>query len=115
MIQSGSIVLFQFPRPDLTTGKLRPALLLGRLPGPFDDWLICMISSQLKHKVAGFDEVIHSTDPDFPQTGLRATSLIRLGRLAVVDGSVLCGSIGEITFDRLQHLKNNLISWMSKS
>ena len=44
MKRAGQIVLFRFPRTDLGEGKLRPALLLARLPGEYDDWLICMIS-----------------------------------------------------------------------
>jgi hypothetical protein len=33
MKQAGQIVVFRFPQTDLEEGKLRPALLLGRLPG----------------------------------------------------------------------------------
>jgi len=51
MKQAGQIVLFRFPQTDLEEGKLRPALLLGQLPGEYDDWLICMISSQIRHQV----------------------------------------------------------------
>ena len=40
MKRAGQIVLFPFPRTDLGEGKPRPALLLGRLPGEYDDWLI---------------------------------------------------------------------------
>ena len=47
MKRAGQIVLFRFPRTDLGEGELRPALLLGILPGEYDDWLICMISSFL--------------------------------------------------------------------
>ena len=36
----GEIVLFNFPQTNLAFGKLRPALLLGKLPGPYDDWLL---------------------------------------------------------------------------
>jgi mRNA interferase MazF len=43
MKREGQIVLFRFPQTDLASGKLRPALLLKDLPGPYDDWLICMI------------------------------------------------------------------------
>ncbi len=46
MKQAGQIAIFRFPQTDLEEGKLRPALLLGKLPGEYDDWLICMISSQ---------------------------------------------------------------------
>lgn len=50
-------MLFRFPQTDLEEGKLRPALLPGKLPGEYDDWLICMICSQTRHyipKVPGY-------------------------------------------------------------
>ncbi len=68
MIQEGQVVLFAFPHTDQSVGKLRPALVLRSLPGLQDDWLVCMISTQLHHEVEGVDEVIHDTDPDFSQT-----------------------------------------------
>ncbi len=51
MKQPGQIILFRFPQADLAQGKPRPALLIGKLPGQYDDWLICMISTQMKHYV----------------------------------------------------------------
>lgn len=33
---------------------MRPALLLGKLPGEYDDWLICMISSQIFFNIRKF-------------------------------------------------------------
>lgn len=45
MKRAGQIVSFRFPQTDLEEEKLRPALLLGKLPGSHDDWLLCMISS----------------------------------------------------------------------
>lgn len=42
----GQVVLFSFPKTNLKSGKLRPALLIEKLPGPHDDWLICMITSR---------------------------------------------------------------------
>jgi mRNA interferase MazF len=58
--------------------KSRPALVLTRMP-PYNDLLICGISSQIKQKVEGFDEVILVSDADFPQSGLKVTSLFALG------------------------------------
>lgn len=112
MKQAGQIVLFRFPQSDLEEGKLRPALLLGMLPGEYDDWLICMISSQTRHYVPGFDEIIRESDPDFAESGLKVTSVIRVGRLAVVQGSVLCGAIGQISPERLHRIKVNLAKWL---
>ena len=87
MKQAGQVVVFRFPQTDLEEGKLRPALLLGKLPGEYDDWLICMISSQTRQYLAGFDELVQEDDDDFGKSGLKVTSLIRVGRLAVVSGS----------------------------
>ena len=50
MIAEGQIFLFKFPQTDQQEGKLRPALVLRELPGKYNDWLICMISSQLHQK-----------------------------------------------------------------
>jgi mRNA interferase MazF len=83
---AGQIVLFRFPQTDLEGGKLRPALLLAQLPGGYDDWLICMISSQIRQYVPGFDEIVQETDADFAGSGLKVSSVIRIGRLAVVEG-----------------------------
>ena len=47
MKKGGQLVLFRFPQTDLEEGKLRPALLLAKVPGEYDDGLICMISSRL--------------------------------------------------------------------
>lgn len=112
MKQAGQVVLFRFPHTDLEEGKLRPALLLGRLPGEYDDWLICMISSQARHSIPGFDEIAQESDSDFAATGLKVTSVIRVGRLAVVEGEVLLGAIGHVAPERLQRIKSRLAEWL---
>jgi mRNA interferase MazF len=99
----------------LEGGKLRPALLLGKLPGKYDDWPICMISSQLRHYVDDFDELVREDDSDFIQSGLKVSSIIRVGRLAVVEGVILVGAIGEIEPDRLQRIKGRLADWLKPS
>jgi mRNA interferase MazF len=114
MKQAGQIVLFRFPQTDLEPGKLRPALILGELPGDYDDWLICMISSQTRHYLPQFDEIIQEHDSDFAQSGLKIVSVIRSGRLAVVEGRVLLGAIGHISPERLQRIKNRLAAWIAQ-
>jgi mRNA interferase MazF len=113
--QAGQVVLFRFPQTDLEEGKLRPALLLGRLPGDYDDWLICMISSQIWHHIQGFDEIIQDADADFAESGLKVSSVIRVGRLAVVEGEILLGATGQIAPGRLQRIKSHLAKWLTSS
>jgi mRNA interferase MazF len=112
MKQAGQVVLFRFPETDLEAGKLRPALLLGKLPGEYDDWLVCMISSQTRHYIPEFDEFIQEEDLDFPESGLKLPSVIRVGRLAVVGGEILLGAMGQIAPERLQRIKSQLANWL---
>jgi len=113
MIREGQVVLFRFPQTDRAAGKLRPALVLRRLPGPHGDWLVCMISSQLKQQVEDFDEVVRENAPDFVGSGLKTASVIRVGRVAVVEASVLLGAIGEIAPERLIRIRGRLAAWLA--
>ena len=113
MPAAGQIVLFQFPQTDNVAGKLRPALLLGRLPGRHGDWLICMISSQFHQFVEDFDEIVSEESEDFTSSGLKSPSVIRVGRLAVVDGTILVGAIGEVGQPRLDRIKGKLANWLT--
>ncbi len=110
----GQIVLFKFPQTDQGIGKLRPALILRKLPGKFDDWLICMISSQLHHFQPSLDEIMKAEENDFIMSGLKLPSVIRLSRLAVVDQKILLGKLGDIDNDRLLRLKMNLSQWIKE-
>ena len=112
MISEGQIVLFRFPQTDQTAGKLRPALVIRRLPGQHNDWLICMISSNLDQEVPEFDEVITPDDFDFKESGLKVASLIRIGRIAVVDGDILLGKLGQIDAQRLLRIRYKLSCWI---
>lgn len=114
MKKAGQVVVFRFPQTDLEEGKLRPALLLGKLPGEYDDWLICMISSQTHQYITGFDENVNDSDEDFEQSGLKVTSVIRVGRLAVVSDEILLGAIGKVSEERLNRVKKNLANWLSE-
>lgn len=112
MIRSGQLALLSFPQTDQAIGRLRPTLVLCRLPGPYDDWLVCMISSQLRHEVTGVDEVVREADPDFADTGLKATSVIRVTRIAVVSANILHGTIGEINKERLTRVRTRVANWI---
>jgi len=49
--KAGQVAILQFPKADLAQGKPRPVLLVTPVPGPYDDWLVCMISTQLQQAV----------------------------------------------------------------
>ena len=112
MIKEGQIVLFKFPQTDQTIGRLRPALVIQKLPDIYDDWLICMISKQLTQQIENFDEIINQEDDDYRSSGLHSPSVIRISRLAVVDKNILTGAVGDINNERLNRIKNRLAEWL---
>lgn len=110
MMQEADIALTQLPQVDGEI-KNRPVLLLRKLP-PFGDYLVCGISTQLRHYVSDFDELIVGNNADFVQSGLISDSLIRLGFLAVLPVSQILGTIGSISSDRHRRLLVNLSRYL---
>jgi mRNA interferase MazF len=105
-MKDGEILLASLLQSDGTT-KDRPVLLLRRMP-PFQDYLVCGVSSQLQQAAAGFDELISPTDADFRTSGLKAASVIRLGFLAVLPPAMCKGRLGSISAVRLKRLLTTL-------
>jgi len=113
MKHAGQIVVTPFPYTDLSGAKLRPVLLLRLASQRFDDWLVCMVSSQLQQAETDLDELVSPDHPDYGGSGLKAPSLLRLSRLAVVNGAILVGAIGEISPERLLTIRQRLAAWVA--
>lgn len=91
---------------------MRPALIVAKVPGRFDDWLTCAISTQLHQQIPNFDEIIKEDDEDYALSGLKSESLIRVCRLGVLEGTIFEGAIGNIAPERLQRIKSRLAKWL---
>jgi len=77
-MKNGRIALAHMQQAD-GQQKARPIVVLQKMP-PFSDLLVCAVSSQLRHECSGFDEIISQSDDDFPKSGLKVSSLIRLSK-----------------------------------
>ena len=88
--------------------KLRPALVLSLLPGPYQNVLICGISTHLHTLQPIWDELIQPSDADFKGSGLHRASSIRLSFLYAVDRAEITGRIGSIDPARLARLRSRL-------
>ncbi len=104
----GDVILIPLPEFGSGTPKLRPALLLADLPGPYQNLLLCGISTQLQHLLANWDELVQPGDTDFPVSGLRRASVIRLSYLYAADLGEIAGVIGRIDHSRFQRLRQRL-------
>lgn len=109
-MKEGDVVIVAMPQADGGV-KNRPVIFLREMP-PFQDALVCGVSSQLRQEVRGFDEIVSPTDDDFEASGLVGSSLIRLGFLTVVPQSKIVGSIGSISPDRHRRLLEGLSNYL---
>lgn len=113
MYSEGDIVLFRYPNTDGSQGKRRPAVLIKCVGNRFGDWLVCMVSTQIQHCVEGSDIVITSAERDFVATGLRADSLLRISRLAVVSEAIFELKLGGLPPHLLREVRQRLGYWLS--
>jgi len=93
--QPGEIWLVRFPFSDLTAAKLRPALILAIHR---EEVIIMGIFSKIP--ASGLQSswvLIQDSNPQFSQTGLKKTSLIRADKIATVSKSVFQRKLGNLS------------------
>lgn len=112
MIREGFIVLVETQTTEGVADKIRPVVLVRRVPGPYNDCLVAMVSTQMRQSIEGFDTVLSQRDDDFPRTGLKASSVVRAGRIAVVNSHQLLGRIGDLSAARIQQLQHSISCWI---
>lgn len=104
----GDVVLIRLPQIGGGPTKLRPALLLAGLPGPYQNLLVCGITTQLHQQVADWDELIENGDSDYARSALHRDSVVRLSYLYAADRAEIAGAIGRIDPSRLDRLLTRL-------
>jgi len=111
-MKEGDVGVALLPQADGQM-KRRQVILLREMQ-PYNDLLICGLSTQLRQQVSSFDEIISPNDDDFSSSGLRSESLIRLGHLVVLPDSDIIGVIGTISAERRQRLLQKLCDYLLK-
>lgn len=101
--KKGDIVLVNFPFTDLSQTKLRPAILLSANE-PLNEFTLCFVSSQNINKLTPEEFAIHQTDPEFPLTGLKTASKIRVSRLITLQQQLLVRRLGSLGAQQMLQL-----------
>jgi mRNA interferase MazF len=94
--ERGDIVLTRFPFTDRSGAKLRPVLVLAKIPGPHEDFVALFISSQLSQAVSGLDIVLEPADQAFRGSGLKVASVFRIGKVASISDALMAGTLGRL-------------------
>jgi mRNA interferase MazF len=108
-MEAADIVLATIPQDNQQ--KLRPVLILKVLP-KYNDLLVCAISSQLHQLVPDFDLILEDSHSAFADSGLRASSIFRLGNLAVLSPADIAGTIGILSPGLHEELIRNLANFL---
>jgi mRNA interferase MazF len=99
---------------DRSGGKHRPCLILGKLPGSFDDWMICPISSKIDKIVDDYDVPVLLSEVETKISGLKVDSVVKSLKLAVVNRKQLPdGAIGLLPESQFLKVKSKIIKWLS--
>ena len=101
------VVLLAFPFSDLSSQKLRPALVLadaGR-----DDWVLCQITS----KPYADSRAVELLDTAFAQGGLQLASYARPGKLFTAHASLIRSVVGELNDAAHQRVVDAVVALLS--
>lgn len=95
-MRPGEIYLARFPFGDIPGMKLRPVLLLTGSLGAVPEVLVAYISSVLPAYPLPSDLIIDPSAPEFHSTHLKATSALRLHKLATIHCASLARHLGTL-------------------
>ncbi len=93
LLHRGDIVLVPFPFTDLSTDKVRPAVVISSNPQT-DDLVLAFISSTIPARPSSFEYILKNTDSDFPLTGLKVSSVFKLRKVITLEQSKILRHLG---------------------
>ena len=98
----GDVILVRFPFTDLTTTKLRPAVVLTTHG---DDLTIVGIFSSPSQPARETWIVLSAEGPEFSATGLKTASVIKAERIAVIERSTVIRTLGSLSTSQMEKLR----------
>ncbi len=100
---AGIVVLVKFPFSDLSTAKLRPALVLA--DSEVNDWIL----SQITSKPYQDHQAFLLNDDSFETGSLKITSYVRPGKLFTANNNLMTKEIGKLKDDVFKDIIETII------
>ncbi len=107
MFEFGTIVLVPFPFTDLTSAKVRPALIVSRTSADSADLMLSFITSQVSSKENGAVFTLKSSDKGFEGTGLKVDSSFRFDKIATLSKDLILGELGCVGKETLRRMRSS--------
>lgn len=109
MYKFGTIVLIPFPFTDLTSAKLRPALIVSKTAN-YDDVILVFITSRKPKKLLKSHFPLRVGDAAFPETGLKTDSIFRFDKIATLNQKLILGELGKCNAALLKKMKVSFVA-----
>lgn len=104
----GEVVLVRFPFSDLSSSKLRPAVVLADVGR--GDYLLSQITSNPYADPAALE----LRDTDFVKGSLQRTSYIRPGKLFAANDSLIVRAVGELKAEKCRAVVDVIVKLLRK-
>jgi mRNA interferase MazF len=101
---TGTVVLLNFPFSDLSSSKLRPAVVLASADR--GDWLLCQITGNPYGDV----RAVEIKNTDFLKGSLQTTSYARPGKLFTAHQRLVISSAGVVKKDAFDRVLDAVIA-----
>lgn len=93
-IETGTLILVPFPFTDLSSSKVRPALVVSDVNEV--DVIVVFISSAVPDKLNQTDFLILSNSKFFNETGLKKDSIVKCDKIMTLSKSIIKGELGSL-------------------
>ncbi len=100
--------MITFPFSDLTSAKIRPALVLSPTEPSEQDFIAALISSNILRSLSKTDYLLYTSDPDFSETGLKTDSVFRMAKLHNLNKSLAKRRLGKVNVHLMKNLEQKL-------
>lgn len=100
---AGSVVPVRFPFSDLTSSKLRPAVIVAS--SGMNDWVLCQVTSNPYADT----KAIVLTDEDFTTGSLQRTSFARPGKLFTANENLMTRNVGRLSQEAFGRIADRII------
>jgi len=97
MLRRGDVVLVPFPFTDLTTDKVRPAVIVSADPQETDVTIAFVSSAVSPGEQSETDYVLRQHDPGFEGTGLKKASTFKMRKLLTIERTMVIRRLGRVS------------------
>ena len=107
-MKRGDVVLTILPFTDLSGQKRRPALIVSPDTRPGDDVIVAFVTRYLGQPLLSTEVSVLDNDPDFGQTKLKLSSVIKADKLFTIHKNLIVGKVAELVPRMMQNVDRAL-------